>query len=141
MATSWARPSHSRRYRALSAKRTSLALAALAGAVLIGASSGPDIALAAKPCGKVKAATGGKARVAAYKTNCQKARKVAVGYYKRRAADPMDWDGMNPKLGIFYRVGGYKCFTGLGGSQAFCMVGKRRVLASTRPEDRPAKWL
>lgn len=95
----------------------------------------------AKPCGKVKAATGGKARVAAYKTTCQKARKVAVGYYERQATDPMNWDGKHPTLGIYYRVRGYRCFTGLGGSQAFCMAGNRRILASTRNGDRPAQWL
>ena len=93
-----------------------------------------------KACGKVKAATGGKARVAAVKTNCRKARQVAIGYYKRQDRNPWDWDGKDPYMGIFYRVGGYKCFTGLGGSQGFCMAGKRRIFASTRPGDRPAQW-
>jgi len=112
---------------------------AVAGLLLVGLSLPPEHAVAGdEACGKVTAAVGGKAKVAAVKTNCRKARRVAIGYYKRIKAG--DEDGRNPSLGIFYRVGGYKCFTGLGGSQAFCMAGKRRVFASTRPDDRPAQW-
>jgi hypothetical protein len=110
------------------------------GMLLLGMSLSTPVASAkSKACGKVKAATGGKARVAAVKTNCRKARRVAGGYYERQEQNPWNWDGKT-SLGIFYRVGGYRCFTGLGGSQAFCMAGNRRVFASTRPGDRPAQW-
>ena len=113
----------------------------ICGMLLFGMSaSTPAASAGTKACGKVKAATGGKARVAAVKTNCRKARNVAIGYYKRQDRNPWDWDGKDPYMGIFYKVGGYKCFTGLGGSQAFCMAGKRRIFASTRPGDRPAQW-
>ena len=113
----------------------------ICGMLLFGMSaSTPAASAGTKACGKVKAATGGKARVAAVKTNCRKARNVAIGYYKRQDRNPWDWDGKDPYMGIFYKVGGYKCFTGLGGSQAFCMAGKRRIYASTRPGDRPAGW-
>jgi hypothetical protein len=122
--------------------RTPILLTALmvCGLLLAGMSVSVESAMAgAKACGKVKAATGGKARVAAFKTNCRKARQVAIGYYKRQDRDPWDWDGKN-SLGIFYKVGGYKCTPGLGGSQALCFAGKRGVFASTRPGDRPAGW-
>lgn len=110
------------------------------GIVLLSGFS-PDDALAkTRTCGNVATATGGKARVAAAKTSCRKARQVAIGYYERQERNPWDWDGKDPTMGIFYRVGGYRCFTGLGGSQAFCTAGKRRVFASTRPGDRPAQW-
>jgi hypothetical protein len=97
------------------------------------------VASASKPCGKVKVATGGKAKVAAARTNCRTARQVAIGYYARQAQDPWNWDGKG-SLGIFFKVRGYRCYTGLGGSQAFCFAGKRRVFASTRSGDRPAQW-
>jgi hypothetical protein len=122
-------------------RRTVVTVLTICGMLLFGMSASTPVASAGtKACGKVAAATGGKARVAAVKTNCRKARKVAIGYYKRQDRNPWDWDGKDPYMGIFYKVGGYKCFTGLGGSQAFCMAGKRRIFASTRPGDRPAQW-
>lgn len=120
--------------------RPATALVILASLLLGFSPSVAEASARPKACGKVKAATGGEARVAAVRTSCRKARRVAVGYYERRDLDPMDWDGVDPRLGIYYQVRGYRCFTGLGGSQAFCMAGKRRVFASTRSGDRPAQW-
>ena len=117
-----------------------LTVLSICGMLLLSTSVSTPVASAkSKACAKVKAATGGKARVAAVKTSCRKARQVAVGYYVRQDRDPFDWDGKN-SFGIFYRVGGFRCFTGLGGSQAFFLAGRQRVFASTRPGDRPARW-
>ena len=122
-------------------KTSSLLVGALIAIVcLLGFTFAEQASAGTRACGKVKAATGGKARVAAVKTNCKKARRVAVGYYKRQDRNPWNWDGKNQSGLIFYRVRGYRCFTGLGGSQAFCSAGNRRVLASTRKGDRPARW-
>lgn len=116
-----------------------LVACALAAVLLFGLSPSAEEASAkAKACGKVKLATGGKARVAAVKTNCRRARQVAIGYYERRATGS-GWDGIGPG-GIFYRVRGYRCFTGLGGTQALCRAGRQQILASARPQDRPAQW-
>jgi hypothetical protein len=62
---------------------------------------------------------------------CGQARRIAREYFHRT-----DWDGKDSRGYIYYTVGRYRCYPGLGGSQATCSrAGGRKVLASARTGD------
>lgn len=78
------------------------------------------------------------ARVATIRVGCVEGREVATGYYER-LAEGEHWDG-KVRGAIYYKVRAFRCFTGLGGTQAMCRHHDRWVLASVRPEDHPGTW-
>ncbi len=118
------------RFRKALAPITALAFLGLPGATP---------ALAAQPCGRPVVAGGTRARVATKRVGCELGREVATIYYERLSGGD-HWDGRGGNGAIFYAIRGFRCFTGLGGTQMFCRSAARLVLASTRPEDRPAGW-
>ncbi len=96
-------------------------------------------ASAARPCRGVPIDKGVKAKVATVRVECRLGREVATIYFERvRSGD--DWDGKTGDGSIFYSVKGFRCLTGLAGTQMFCHRQNRRVFASTRPGDDPASW-
>jgi hypothetical protein len=81
--------------------------------------------------------TGGhkaKVRVVKGHVACDYARTVIADAFKKEAKSPFHWDGTN-KYGIYWKVDGWKCSTGLAGSQTFCRRSGRRVDGSTRHDD------
>jgi hypothetical protein len=108
----------------------------LAGAMLVLALM-PASADAAKSCGRASVEGGIRARVATIQIDCAAGWEVSREYYRRTLAGE-EPDGYSPSA--FYRVAGFRCYTGLAGSQMFCHSGDRHVFASTRPEDFPARW-
>ena len=98
----------------------------------------PVPAQAARPCEPVKVADGEMAKVATVRVGCAEGREVAADYYARLAKGE-HWDG-KVRGSIYYKVGPFRCFTGLGGTQAMCRHHDRWVFASVRPEDHPDTW-
>jgi hypothetical protein len=95
-------------------------------------------ATAARPCGPIKVTEGAKARVATVGVSCSEGKEVASTYYQR-LADGDHWDGKAHNA-IYFQIDGFRCFTGLGGTQMMCRSQQRWVLASVRPEDHTGSW-
>lgn len=95
-------------------------------------------AVAATPCHSVEV-EGMRVRVAKVGLACREARQIAVTYFER-ILNGDSYDGKTRDGSTFYSVRGFRCLTGLGGSQMFCRHGDRRVFASDRPEDHPSTW-
>lgn len=112
--------------------------AALIAAALISLTIGPSRASAASPCHSVKV-EGTKIRVAVTGASCELGREVAVGYFER-VLDEDHFDGKTDDGSIYYEVDGFRCLTGLGGSQMYCRHHDESVYASSRPEDHPASF-
>lgn len=107
----------------------------LAGAALAAMTSP---AAAASPCHPVRL-EGVKIRVATVLVPCSEGRVVATAYFERvRSGDR--YDGKTGDGSIYYSVDGFRCLTGLAGSQMYCHHRDRRVFASSRPEDHPGSW-
>ena len=102
--------------------------------VLVGA---PD-AVAASPCNSVKVA-GQKVRLAKVGVPCKKAREVASGYFERALSGDR-FDGKTDDGSIYYDVLGFRCLTGLSGTQMSCRHHDQKIYASSRPEDHPSTW-
>ena len=75
----------------------------------------------------------GPARAAARRVPCREARKVARGFYHRIATHAFP-DGHHGSL--YWNVRGFRCYSGLAGSEAFCKHHRQHVFATTRPDDR-----
>lgn len=113
------------------------------GAILIAAAAlalgaVPDGASAAAPCHSVEV-EGTKVRVAVVGVSCDLGREVAVGYFER-ALNEDHFDGKTGDGSIYYEVDGFRCLTGLGGSQMWCRHHDESVYASSRQEDHPASF-
>jgi hypothetical protein len=66
---------------------------------------------------------------------CSTGRDVARGFFERISSGD-DWDGRASDGSIYYVVDGFRCGTGLGGSQGFCHHGRQRIETSVRTDDR-----
>lgn len=95
----------------------------------------PGPALASKRCGtRVTGGRYAKVLVARGSVSCVTARGVARAYYRKiRTGAP--FDGRLPDGSIYFLAGGFRCSTGLGGSQGFCASGRRRIFMSVRIGD------
>jgi hypothetical protein len=115
-----------------------LAAGAVLAAVVSMLAIGPGGASAATPCHSIEV-EGVKARVAVAGVSCEVGREVAAGYYSRVLAEDHP-DGRTAEGWIYFEVDGFRCTTGLGGSQAFCSRHDEWVYASSQPEDHPANF-
>lgn len=70
---------------------------------------------------------------------CRLGQEVAAIYYDRIHSED-HWDGKTRDGSIYYAIRGFRCLTGLAGTQMFCRRNDRWIFASTRPGDRPASW-
>jgi hypothetical protein len=111
---------------------------ALLPAALLSLISGPGVASAASPCYPVEV-EGTKIQVAVTSASCEVGREVAIGYFERVLVEEHP-DGKTGNGSVYYEVEGFRCLTGLGGSQMFCHHGDESVFASSRPEDHPASF-
>lgn len=112
--------------------------AAMLAAALLSFVAGPAAASAAAPCHSVDV-EGTKVRVAVVGASCELGREVAVDYFER-ALNEEPFDGKTGDGSIYYEVDGFRCLTGLGGSQMYCRHHDEWVYASSRPEDHPASF-
>ena len=111
---------------------------ALLMTALLSFTVGSQTASAASPCHPVEVEAT-KIRVAVTAASCEVGREVAVGYFERGLAEDHP-DGKTRDGSIYYEVDGFRCLTGLGGSQMFCHHDDESVFASSRPEDHPASF-
>ena len=120
-----------------SVNRLVLSVGALVMTLAFGAveSSGAG---AAGPCHPVTV-EGAKVRVATVRAPCKTGREVASGYFQRILSGD-GFDGKTSDGSIYYDVNGFRCLTGLGGSQMYCHHHNRWVYASSRPADQPSTW-
>jgi hypothetical protein len=117
--------------------RLPLGIALLAMTLLALAASSSSAAAAA-PCHSVRVGAT-KIRVAAVRTSCRTGREVASDYFERTLSGER-FDGKTGDGSIYYDVDGFRCSTGLGGSQMYCHRRNRWVYGSSRPEDHPSTW-
>jgi hypothetical protein len=90
----------------------------------------------AQHCGRVYVQTRGasaKVRVVRGPISCKRARSLIKAAY--HAEDTRHSDGYNKTFGMFWRVQGWRCYTGLAWSQAFCFRDQREADGSTRRDD------
>lgn len=116
---------------------------ALAGVVFLAAALlcfaiGSGSAIAATPCHSVEV-EGTTVQVAVAGASCELGREVAGGYFERTLNED-HFDGKTGDGSIYYEVDGFRCLTGLGGSQMYCRHHAEWVYASSRPEDHPASF-
>lgn len=123
---------------ATAARRSFLLAAAAVAATLISLTIAADRAPAAAPCHSVEV-EGTKIRVAVAHTSCELGREVATGYFER-ALDEDHFDGTNQEGAVYLEVDGFRCVSGLAGSQMWCRHHDESVFASSRPEDHPANF-
>lgn len=95
-------------------------------------------ASAAAPCHSVEVGST-NIRVAVAGASCELGREVSIGYFER-ALEEDHFDGKTGDGSVYYEVDGFRCLTGLGGSQMYCRHGDESVYASSRPEDHPASF-
>lgn len=112
--------------------------AALLPVALLSFTVGSNSASAAAPCHSVEVEST-KIRVAVVGVSCELGREVAVRYFER-ALNEDHFDGKTGDGSIYYEVDGFRCLTGLGGSQMYCRHHDQWVYASSRPEDDPASF-
>lgn len=111
--------------------------AAVLAAIQLILAGGPS-AVAAGPCHPVKV-EGTNVRVATVRVPCKMAREVASGYFERTLKGDR-FDGKTGDGSIYYDVDGFRCLTGLSGTQMFCRHHDQKVYASSRPEDHQSTW-
>jgi hypothetical protein len=89
----------------------------------------------AKRCGHVAVGSGLKAKVRVVygDVRCGKARVVIKSAYHAEASRSAD--GSDSTYGYYWRVRGFRCYTGLAGSETFCHRGRKQVDGSTRTDD------
>ena len=88
----------------------------------------------AKICGRVLVAPGHRAKVHVVRgpLSCSDAhREIALAF---QAEATRHWDGTGT-TGVFWRVNGWRCSIGLGGSETFCHRGTKQVDGSFRTDD------
>ena len=76
-----------------------------------------------------------KARVVVRGVSCGVGHSVARDYYQR-IYDGDSRDGRASDGSIYYAVDGFRCGTGLGGSEAFCHHGRQLIDMSIRTDER-----
>jgi hypothetical protein len=111
---------------------------AVLAAALLAFAAGSGAASAASACHPVEV-EGTKIRVAVAAASCEVGREVGVGYFERALAEE-PFDGKTGDGSVYYEVDGFRCLTGLGGSQLFCHRHDESVFASSSPEDHPASF-
>lgn len=111
----------------------------LALAAFLALTCSPAAATAARPCRAITVDKTVNAKVATLRVSCRSARRVAKLYFERILAGDR-FDGKTSDGRIFFSVKGFRCLTGLGGSQAYCRRRGHWVFASTKPGDNPATW-
>ncbi|HEU4737885.1 MAG TPA: hypothetical protein VFS54_02250 [Solirubrobacterales bacterium] len=99
----------------------------------------PGTASAAHPCESISIGEDAKAKVATVGVSCRFGRKIADRYFER-ALNGERHDGKTQDGSIYYAVKGFRCLTGLAGTQMFCQRHDRWVFASSRQGDHPATW-
>jgi hypothetical protein len=90
----------------------------------------------AQRCGHVHIATrhlNAKVRIVHGPLKCAFARKLISAAY--HAVDTRKSDGYNNTYGVFWRVKGWRCFTGLAQSQLFCGQRHKETDGSLRSDD------
>jgi hypothetical protein len=112
--------------------RVRTAIASLVTLVLLGVAVPAQAA--SQRCGRIAIGNGIKAKVRVVQgaVRCGKARLVIKSAYHAEATRHWDGDG---NYGVYWRVRGFSCSTGLGGSETFCRRGSKRVDGSTRSDD------
>ena len=113
-----------------------LGVVVVAAAVVAASLLTADVAVAAKPCGRRDVGRGLKARVATVSVSCSTGWRVTNAFYER-VLGPAGPGGERPPP--YYLVEGFRCVAMLAGSQMSCRSGRRRVRASTRDDDFPAR--
>ena len=91
---------------------------------------------AAQRCGRVNIPTRhttAKVRVVHGAATCSSARKLIKAAY--HAVDTRQADGYGNTYGYFWRVSGWRCYFGLGRSEALCQRRGNQVDGSTRTDD------
>lgn len=99
----------------------------------------PGTASAARPCDSISISEDAKARVATVGVSCRFGRKIAERYFES-VLNGERHDGKTKDGSIYYAIKGFRCLTGLAGTQMFCHRHDRWVFASSRPEDHPSTW-
>ena len=84
---------------------------------------------------RVRVAGDSKARVVVRGVSCGVGHSVARDYYQR-IYDGDSRDGRASDGSIYYAVDGFRCGTGLGGSEAFCHHGRQLIDMSIRTDER-----
>jgi hypothetical protein len=121
---------------ARSTRRFVSGAALLAAAILF--AFGLDSASAATPCHSVEVGST-DIRVAVVDASCELGREI--GLLPRPVRNSRDrFDGKTGDGSVYYDVDGFRCLTGLGGSQMYCRHHDKSVYASSRPEDHPASF-
>jgi hypothetical protein len=90
----------------------------------------------AKRCGRVYVPARGyhaKVRVRTGPESCRAAKRLISAAFTAEVR--RRWDGYDKYGGVIWRVSGWRCGIGLGGSQAFCSRGSRSVDGSFRADD------
>jgi hypothetical protein len=114
------------------AVRSPLALVVFAGLALV-----PSPAFASTRCGRI-AVHGyrgtAKVRIVSGPASCSGARGLIGDAFGAFLTRP--YQGVDNTYGDYWYVRGYwRCSHGLGGSQAFCFSGRRRIDGSFRSDD------
>ena len=90
----------------------------------------------AKICGRVYVSSAGrraKVRVVRGPLGCGPAhREIAAAFNALAYRNP---NGYNNVYGYFWRVRGWRCYSGLGHSETFCHRGRKQVDGSFRSDD------
>jgi hypothetical protein len=92
-------------------------------------------ATAAAHCHSVRV-EGTKIRVAAVRTSCKAGREVASEYFER-TLNGDHFDGKTGDGSIYYDVNGFRCLTGLGGSQMYCHTATAGSTGRAGPKTTP----
>jgi len=112
-----------------------LALALIALLLTSEARTQAAVAKGFTKCSRVQVAGGSKSRVVVRGVPCAVGHTVARDYYQR-IYDGDTWDGRASDGSIYYAVDGFRCGTGLGGSEAFCHHGRKHIDMSIRTDER-----
>ena len=108
------------------------------GMVVVGAcmaALAAPAAAQAQHCSKVYVGVRGvpaKVQVVSGSASCSGARRLIRSAFT--AETNRHWNGSNDS-GVFWRVNGWNCTIGLGGSETFCSRGNREIDGSFRRDD------
>ena len=104
--------------------------------VVLALALAPSPALASTRCGRVSVQGyhgRAKVRVVQGRASCSTARTLIRAAF--RAFITRRSNSTSPTWGLVWNVRGWSCSHGLGGSQAFCRRGHRRIDGSFRHDD------
>jgi hypothetical protein len=96
----------------------------------------PTSASASARCGRVAVAGyrgTAKVRIVSGGASCSKAKALIRSAFRAFITRPRQ--GFDPYYGEYWYLGPWRCSHGLGGSQAFCISGHRRIDGSFRSDD------